>query len=108
MPGRFPDFALSLKVGWLSGGAGASILAEKERLIKVKKLIALSIISAATFVYAQQRREHMVCPIDGQRMDWDGDQKPGWSNSSCEFSHEAYTNGQRADHKAWASCVEDQ
>jgi hypothetical protein len=70
-------------------------------------LIALAFLGIATFVYAQQhRRQHMICPTDGAQMDWTGNQKAGWPNDSCEFSHVAYTNGQRADHKAWASCVE--
>lgn len=72
-------------------------------------LITLLAISATALMYAQQqyRREHMICPIDGKRMDWTGNQQGSGNNASCEFSHVAFTpDGQRADHKAWASCTE--
>lgn len=73
---------------------------------KMKKVIILSAISiAATLLYAQQRRQHVPCPIDGQQMDWDGNQQGTGRNSSCEFSHIAFVDGQRTTHKAWASCV---
>ena len=76
----------------------------------MKKTIALCLLGAATLLYAQQhrRREHMICPIDGQRMDWDGYQQQGFPHSTCEFSHDAYVDGQRTAHKSWASCVEDE
>ena len=81
--------------------------------MKFKRLAVVAIVfGAATLLYAEQyqqkhRREHMVCPIDGARMDWTGNQQGGM-NSSCEFSHVAFTaDGKRADHKAWASCVEN-
>lgn len=72
-------------------------------------LIALVFLGIATLLYAQQRyrREHMICPIDGARMDWTGGQQGTGSDASCEFSHVAYTaEGKRADHKAWSSCTE--
>jgi hypothetical protein len=75
-------------------------------------LIVPLFVGTATLLCAQQyqqrhRREHMVCPIDGARMDWTGNQQGGM-NPSCEFSHVAFAaNGQRADHKAWASCSEN-
>ena len=63
----------------------------------------------ATLLYAQQqqyRREHMVCPIDGARMDWTGNQQGVLNNTSCEFSHMAYVEMKQVEHKAWASCSE--
>ena len=66
-------------------------------------------LGVAPLLYAQQqyRREHMPCPIDGARMNWTGNQRGTGNDASCEFSHVAYTaDGQRADHKAWASCTE--
>jgi hypothetical protein len=72
-------------------------------------LIALVFLGIATLLYAQQqyRREHMICPIDGARMDWTGGQEGTGNTASCEFSHVAYTtDGKRADHKAWSSCTE--
>lgn len=72
----------------------------------MNKLITIAIISSATLLYAQQRRQHMVCPIDGAQMSWTGNQKAAWPHDSCEFSHVAYENNKRTDHKAWASCVE--
>jgi hypothetical protein len=81
--------------------------------MKPLALMLLLFVGTATLLYAQQyqqkhRREHMACPIDGARMDWTGNQQGGM-NPSCEFSHVAFAaDGQRADHKAWASCVEEQ
>ncbi len=80
--------------------------------IRLLALIALVCLGTATLLYAQQyqqkhRREHMICPIDGARMDWTGNQQGVLDHTSCEFSHVAYTEDhQRADHKAWASCTE--
>lgn len=73
----------------------------------MNRLAVLAILGVATVVYPQQhRRQHMVCPIDGAQMSWTGNQQGGM-NPSCEFSHVAYApDGQRADHKAWASCAE--
>jgi hypothetical protein len=77
--------------------------------MKRSVLISSAFFGIATLMFAQQqyRREHMVCPIDGARMDWTGNQQGTGNNASCEFSHVAFTpDNQRADHKAWASCSE--
>ena len=79
--------------------------------LKMKQIVLFTslFLGIATLLYAQQqyRREHMICPIDGARMDWTGNQQGMGNNSSCEFSHVAYAaDGKRADHKAWASCTE--
>jgi hypothetical protein len=79
--------------------------------LKMKQIVLFTslFLGIATLLYAQQqyRREHMICPIDGARMDWTGNQQGTGNNASCEFSHVAYTaDHQRADHKAWASCSE--
>ena len=77
--------------------------------MKRATFITVALLGAATLLYAQQqyRREHMICPIDGARMDWTGNQQGTGNGASCEFSHVAFTaDHQRADHKAWASCSE--
>jgi hypothetical protein len=65
-------------------------------------------LTTTTLLYAQQRsrREHLICPIDGGRMDATGQQKGGLYDASCEFSHVVYPDGKRTEHKAWASCTE--
>lgn len=84
--------------------------ARKETQMKRATLITGAVLGIASILLAQQqqyRREHMICPIDGARMDWTGNQQGTGNNASCEFSHVAYTaDHQRADHKAWASCSE--
>jgi hypothetical protein len=71
-------------------------------------LIASGFLMVATIALAQQkyRREHLICPVDGARMDWTGNQKTGVYDSSCEFSHIAFEDMKRVEHKAWASCTE--
>ena len=83
---------------------------ERGKGMKRIVVITSAFLAIATILFAQQqqyRREHMICPIEGARMDWTGNQQGTGSNASCEFSHVAYTaDHQRADHKAWASCTE--
>jgi hypothetical protein len=69
--------------------------------------VASGFLATATILFAQQqyRREHLICPIDGAQMNWTGQQKGGLY-ASCEFSHVAYPDGKRTEHKAWASCTE--
>ena len=71
-------------------------------------LVGMAILGVATTLYAQQRsrREHLICPQDGARMDWTGNQQGAMNNPSCEFSHDAFENGKQIKHKAWASCSE--
>ena len=48
----------------------------------------------------------MICPIDGARMDWTGNQQWVLNNTSCELAHDAVVDGKVVKHKAWASCTE--
>lgn len=74
--------------------------------------IATAFLGLVTFLYAQQqyRREHMPCPIDGQRMSWTGNQQGSGDHASCEFSHQAFEgegfDRKEVTHRAWASCTE--
>jgi len=77
--------------------------------MKPAVLITYAFLAVATIAFAQQkyRREHMICPVDGARMDWTGNQQGVLDNTSCEFAHDAFTpEGQPIKHKAWASCTE--
>jgi len=71
-------------------------------------LIVLGFLATSTILFAQQqyRREHIICPIDGGRMDWTGQQRGGLYDASCEFAHDAVVDGKVVKHKAWASCTE--
>jgi len=78
---------------------------------KMKRtMLAVAVfLGITTFLFAQQeyRREHLICPIDGARMDWTGNQQGTVNNPSCEFAHDAFTPaGHPIKHKAWASCTE--
>jgi len=72
----------------------------------------LVFLGITTLLYSQQqyRREHIICAMDGARMDWTGNQQGTVNSASCEFSHQAF-EGEGLDrkevtHKAWASCTE--
>jgi hypothetical protein len=71
-------------------------------------LITSGFLAITTILFAQQkyRREHMICPIDGARMDWTGNQQWVLNNTSCELAHDAVVDGKVVKHKAWASCTE--
>jgi len=73
-----------------------------------RTMFILAILATATILFAQQkyRREHMICPIDGQRMERTGNQEGVLDNTACEFSHTAFVDMKQVEHKAWASCTE--
>jgi hypothetical protein len=81
--------------------------------MKQVALFVFVFLGIATILFAQQqkyRREHMICPKDGARMDWTGNQQGSGDSASCEFSHQAFEgegfDRKEVTHKAWASCSE--
>jgi hypothetical protein len=77
--------------------------------MKKRALLTVGVfLGITTILCAQQkyRREHLICSIDGGRMDWTGQQKGGINDASCEFAHDAVVDGKMVKHKAWASCTE--
>jgi hypothetical protein len=73
-------------------------------------LIAL-LLGFATWLFA--RPFTVPCPIDGQPMQWTGQQQGTINHESCEYAHDAWVQdpGELTPHKVkhttWVSCSDN-